>query len=289
MAITKEQIKQVAEQLFNDGKNPTLAAVRNVLGGGSFTTISEAMQEWRDARQAPAAPIRELAPQAIIERVNTLSTDIWSIALEHANSRLRSEREALEADREEMDRQKAEAAELADEMAGEIDTYKAIVDTHLQTINNQILEMDRQENEINELKQRIAAIESENHGLKASLEFEEKQIEAHLGYLEQERQRNASLQEESKNTSIQNGVLNEQLVRLAADLEKEKKLHVQSANELKNATLKNKELETETKIVNDRFKTVEAKLEKAQNEIKEMLERKAQRKSIQPKKNEGEV
>ncbi|GAC44479.1 DNA-binding protein, partial [Paenibacillus popilliae] len=37
--ITKEQIWAAAEKLLQEGKSPTLAAVRGVVGGGSYTTI----------------------------------------------------------------------------------------------------------------------------------------------------------------------------------------------------------------------------------------------------------
>ena len=43
MAVTREQIFAVADELDAAGQKPTLAAVRKALGGGSFTTISEAM------------------------------------------------------------------------------------------------------------------------------------------------------------------------------------------------------------------------------------------------------
>ncbi|EBG1931025.1 KfrA, partial [Salmonella enterica] len=41
MAITEEQIMRAADELDQEGQNPTLARVRKKLGGGSFTTISE--------------------------------------------------------------------------------------------------------------------------------------------------------------------------------------------------------------------------------------------------------
>ena len=56
MAITKEQIFAVADDLDAAGQNPTLASVRKQLGGGSFTTISEAMNEWRARKASQAAP-----------------------------------------------------------------------------------------------------------------------------------------------------------------------------------------------------------------------------------------
>ena len=44
MAITTQQIHAIADQLHEQGIKPTLAEVRKALGGGSFTTISEAMK-----------------------------------------------------------------------------------------------------------------------------------------------------------------------------------------------------------------------------------------------------
>ena len=55
---TKEDIWAAATMLAEAGERPTLSAVRKVVGGGSYTTISEAMAEWR-ARQTQTAPSRE--------------------------------------------------------------------------------------------------------------------------------------------------------------------------------------------------------------------------------------
>ena len=45
MAITKDQIFQAADQLTVAGESATMAAVRKLLGGGSYTTINEALKE----------------------------------------------------------------------------------------------------------------------------------------------------------------------------------------------------------------------------------------------------
>lgn len=47
MALTIQQVHNTADQLQGQGIKPTLAEVRKALGGGSFTTISEAMKSWR--------------------------------------------------------------------------------------------------------------------------------------------------------------------------------------------------------------------------------------------------
>ena len=50
MAITRERIWTAADQLDAEGDRPTLAAIRKKLGGGSYSTISEAMRPCRPSR-----------------------------------------------------------------------------------------------------------------------------------------------------------------------------------------------------------------------------------------------
>lgn len=120
--VTKELIFEAADRLQSEGKNATLAAVRQLVGGGSFTTISEGMREWKIARQASVftSPVREPAPDSVSEKLGILASDIWSAALEKANEKLQSEREAMVGARSELENAKAEAVELADQMESEL-------------------------------------------------------------------------------------------------------------------------------------------------------------------------
>lgn len=124
MAITKEQIWSIASALTEAGKNPTLAVVREQLGGGSYTDISAAMQIWRQNQQASSNPIREPAPTSITERLNDFGSDLWAVALELANNRLQSEREALEQARQETETIRRETTSLADQLTSEIENLK---------------------------------------------------------------------------------------------------------------------------------------------------------------------
>lgn len=125
MAISKEQIFEVADALDRDGQNPTLANVRKQLGSGSFTTISEAMNEWRTRKANRAAPTREPTPQTITEKLSEMGGELWAVALEMANNRLAAEREALETMRQEAEAARQEAASLADQLTSELDEAKA--------------------------------------------------------------------------------------------------------------------------------------------------------------------
>src|SRR5699024_8802607 len=96
MAITIEQIHVTASQLHEQGIKPTLAEERKVLGGGSFTTISEAMKSWRQDQQDDQQLQQVTLPSGITERLQTLGADMWQTAIDMANDRLVKEREALD-------------------------------------------------------------------------------------------------------------------------------------------------------------------------------------------------
>ena len=148
MAITKDQIFQAADQLTVAGESATMAAVRKLLGGGSYTTINEALKEWKAKQHTTNTPIREPAPAAVATRLEELGADIWAVALELANTRLTSEREALEATRVQLETAQQEATELADQLSVELEAlqanYKEAV-TDLQTASTH-LEQSRHEN-----------------------------------------------------------------------------------------------------------------------------------------------
>ena len=97
MAITTQQIHAIADQLHEQGIKPTLAEVRKALGGGSFTTISEAMKSWRQDNQQEEQLRQVELPSGIAERLQTLGADMWQTAIDIANDRLVKEREALES------------------------------------------------------------------------------------------------------------------------------------------------------------------------------------------------
>jgi len=148
MAITKDLIFQAADQLTAAGESSTMAAVRKLLGGGSYTTINEGLKEWKAKQQAVVMPLREPAPEGISKRLDDVGAEIWAIALELANARLTSEREALEATRIQLETAHQEATELADQLSAELETLQA---QHLQATKDlqsvsTALETLRQEN-----------------------------------------------------------------------------------------------------------------------------------------------
>ena len=196
MAITKDQIFAVADEIDAAGQNATLAAVRKALGGGSFTTISDGMTEWKARKAAKETPLREPAPSAVADRLAELGSEIWTSALELANGRLVTEREALEAARLHLEADKAEAAVLADQVTAELEVAKTALlsastaaqaarsecDTLCQTLAEQKLQAATSEVRANEIEKRandlnveLARVNQQNADLVAGLAAAAKQ------------------------------------------------------------------------------------------------------------------
>jgi TolA-binding protein len=76
--MSTERIHAVADQLASEGLKPTLAAVRSRLGGGSFTTISKAMQEWRVLNAIKTEGL-ESPSRDVKGSVGELSQNLWHL------------------------------------------------------------------------------------------------------------------------------------------------------------------------------------------------------------------
>ena len=119
MALTIQQVHNTADQLQEQGIKPTLAEVRKALGGGSFTTISEAMKSWRQDNQQEEQLRQVELPSSIAERLQTLGADMWQTAIDIANDRLVKEREALESIKAKSQAETDEAQEAVKTLEGE--------------------------------------------------------------------------------------------------------------------------------------------------------------------------
>ena len=125
MALTKEQIFAAADSITASGKKPTLEAIRQIVGG-SYSTISPALQAWKAqaSSAAAAAPLREPAPAAITEKLIAVGADVWSAAQELANTRLQADREALEQVRVTLEAERVEAIGIADRVTLEAEALR---------------------------------------------------------------------------------------------------------------------------------------------------------------------
>lgn len=174
MALTPEKIHAAADHIAAQGERPTLNRVRKALGGGSFSTISEAMQSWR-AEQAQEHALGEVEiPEAVTERVQQLQAAAWQAAVEEAERRLSVERQALD------EAQAAASVEVADAQEA-VETLEAEAqerDTEMETLREQLAEAERGWREAEQQREAESARLSERlAGLEARLNDAQRVIE----------------------------------------------------------------------------------------------------------------
>ncbi|MCC8534673.1 DNA-binding protein [Xanthomonas phaseoli] len=124
MAITRDQILKAADELDAEGIKPTLNNVRKRLGGGSFTTISDVMTEWKQRQLQKAQPVVEPLPPEVAEAVATLAGEIWTVARTAAERALASERQRLADEFAGLQEQAREAIEAADQLSEETEQLR---------------------------------------------------------------------------------------------------------------------------------------------------------------------
>ncbi|MFB5269932.1 DNA-binding protein [Paenibacillus enshidis] len=111
-AITKEQVFEAADALSAAGLPTKVADVRQKLGRGSFSTITEHLRAWKQAHKAPEAPKKDELPQSVLD----LAGGWWSAALKVATESLEADRQLLEQQRQEMEEDQREAVAFADSL-----------------------------------------------------------------------------------------------------------------------------------------------------------------------------
>ena len=245
MALTTEQIHQTAQELTEKGINPTLANVRQALGGGSFTTIGEALKTWKEA-QKDNEKLKEIdiAPQ-IKDRADVLIGELWQNALDLADERLKLEREALAVAQQQADNKVVEMAEALSQVEAEQEQLNAQLDELTQS-------NDTYKHLTNEWSQKYAQLESKHQILETTHTEQTKQFNATQAELDNLKQQftqaqkdNAVLTGELATSKATETHQNAEIERLKADLSKttiEAEKRLQSAeneqNKLKNELTK---------------------------------------------------
>ncbi|MCB2263150.1 MAG: DNA-binding protein [Candidatus Thiosymbion ectosymbiont of Robbea hypermnestra] len=174
MALTKQDIWHTADELDTEGTRPTLQAVRKRLGRGSFTTIQDAMKEWRSQQTTNDAPSAEALPEAVSEEIERAGTAIWQAAMSAAHRRLEEERQQLTTEREALEARATEATELADSLSRENEALqKELEDLRRQTdedLARRAGDIEAARKETQEARERAVRMEGQVSALKEQFE-----------------------------------------------------------------------------------------------------------------------
>lgn len=95
--ITYEQVELAAEKVLDNGDNPTIERVRNILGGtGSNTTIAKHLNEWKSKRLR--ASTQDLPPRIETpDPVNKAVSLVWQQIRDEAHIEIKSINEQCKA------------------------------------------------------------------------------------------------------------------------------------------------------------------------------------------------
>ncbi|WP_404413250.1 DNA-binding protein [Vreelandella aquamarina] len=129
--VQYSDVQQAIDELLTRGDTPSVQRIRDVLGTGSFTTISEHFRHWRlEREQNKDVP----PPKGVPEVVVTAASELWRQAQEAAHQGLLHYRE--EADRKVADAH--QAVELEKQKAAHAEQREKALTAHLRHIEEQL-------------------------------------------------------------------------------------------------------------------------------------------------------
>ena len=88
--VTDTMVFEVADQLMAAGEKVTNRAIWTAIGGGSMTTISQALRRWKESQVLQVAQPIERAPlpATIIDVLHAAAAQLWDAALNETKSEL---------------------------------------------------------------------------------------------------------------------------------------------------------------------------------------------------------
>jgi len=151
MAISKQEIIDAAEQLVAEGVNPSMQAVRERLGGGSFATISPVLREWKENREATTVAVLEM-PSDVKGALDRFGADLWKTASTLATAQFEKLKDESRSSIEAANKERDEALE------------------EIQRLESQILEQNNQMSSVNTEVERLKSLVDDERKKNAALQ-----------------------------------------------------------------------------------------------------------------------
>lgn len=161
MPISREDVWQAADRVAATGLKATLDAVRKELGGGSLSTLSDAMKEWRRRQREQEGQPAEPIPQQLTTQLEVLGRAVWRIASHLAADRLRTDYQAFQAEREELESTQAEAIEVAVQTSQELAALQIELQASQAAISTKSEDLNKLRGRLGEVTQQLAAAQAQ--------------------------------------------------------------------------------------------------------------------------------
>lgn len=183
--VTDAKIHAAADALAKRGENPTQAAVRRELGGGSFATIGPALQQWREKQEEEQELSDVAVPAHIIERGKQLQAAIWQTAMQEAEQRLAVRHEELEEQARAADSAIQESREAVELLEGEANDHVQRISELEKQLADKEKALTKAVNAQSDTERKLAsteaAAEAKRNGLEERLKDAQQTIEQLVG------------------------------------------------------------------------------------------------------------
>jgi len=174
-----ERVFNAADILESQGKSVTLASIRAVLGGGSFSTINPILQKWKNRKIASSQ--LPPAPEDLSNRMFSLTTELWNQAIQISESRLASDRLVFEEQISSLREDLKEATSAADravagrdsdvlrikELEESLTAAKAERDTTAKNASEAEIRFQQSERRVSDMQSQIERLDRQNTELSA--------------------------------------------------------------------------------------------------------------------------
>lgn len=147
MAISKSDVFDACNMIYNAGQNVTLDAVRAITGG-SFSTISPLVKEWKAEQSGVNASLESgIARTDVPEKLTELLNTLWSAALATASQKMEAERQLLNDYKIELENERHDLIYASDRIACELDDLKfdfKLLDTNYKALQESHNNLERE-------------------------------------------------------------------------------------------------------------------------------------------------
>lgn len=274
--ISKVQVFTIADELRDAGSMPTASSIRKQLGRGSYTTIQNFLDEWR--QQSGPVLIEPKVPAELQRFLGSFISELWQLAQGQAKADLEEERQQLHNEQAILLKKVDEALTTTDVVKESATTYqqelKQVQQRYQQTQTELALSRQEATNFLRERQradERIDALETENERLQGRLLKAEEEL-ATVGASEKAlkaRAGEAQLQLEQQKATIARQ--NDQLDQLAeahrtalSDLD-------DARAEAQRARDERSEIKQEAALTHQRFSDIQARYDKLHKTYGELI------------------
>ncbi|MDR5892566.1 DNA-binding protein [Halomonas mongoliensis] len=204
--VQYEDVQRAIDDLLARGESPSVQKVREVLGTGSFTTISEHLREWRTRREEN----RDVPPpRGMPAALQELAEALWQKAEESANAALAHYREeadgrveAAEARVAEARRQAEDASQREAALAAHLTHTEQRLEERSAALAHCEAERDQLDSRVRRLESRRAELEGLLERIRGEMASQAREHQQALGTLEAE-QRERLAREEQRHESAE--------------------------------------------------------------------------------------